>query len=100
MRNPMEVLWKSVQMVIISVVIIFAYRPLGNGITGIHNRIGVVYFLASVNAFSSIYGSASTFSLEKPLFLRERFNKSYTVGSISGAKVWLNSPFNYFTPYL
>jgi len=51
-----------------------------------------------MQAFGSIQGSLATFSVERPLFLRERLNKSYEVGSYFWGKSLSEFPFHILLP--
>lgn len=53
-----------------------------------------------MSAFSSIQGSIATFSVERPLFLRERLNKSYSVGPYFWGKNLAEFPFHLLYPIL
>lgn len=53
-----------------------------------------------MNAFSSINGSIATFSAERPLFLREILNKSYSVGPYFWGKNLAEFPFHLLYPVL
>lgn len=99
-RNPMDVLMKSVQMVIFAIATLIVFAPLGDGTSGIQNRLGVLFFLATMSAFSSINGSIATFSVERPLFLRERLNKSYSVGPYFWGKNLAEFPFHLLYPVI
>lgn len=59
-----------------------------------------MFFLATMSAFSSIQGSIATFSIERPLFLRERLNKSYSVGPYFWGKNLAEFPFHVLYPIL
>ncbi len=59
---------------------------------------GVIFFLIASNAFGGIQGTLSTFSNERPVFLRERFSKSYKTISYFIARTGINFPFELIYP--
>lgn len=87
-------------MIIFAIATVIVFEPLGDGQSGIQNRSGALFFLATMNAFSSIQGSIATFSVERPLFLRERLNKSYSVGPYFWGKNLAEFPFHLLYPIL
>jgi ABC-type multidrug transport system permease subunit len=54
--------------------------------------------LVSQNAFGGIQGTLATFSIERPVFLRERFSKSYSTISYFLARTGCNFPFELIYP--
>ena len=59
---------------------------------------GVCFFLVSQNAFGGIQGTLATFSLERPVFIRERFSKSYSAITYFLARTGCNFPFELVYP--
>ncbi|KAL4483030.1 hypothetical protein ABPG74_019056 [Tetrahymena malaccensis] len=98
--NPMDLLVKSVQMIIFAISTIIVFHPLGINQSGIQDRSGALFFITTIIALTSISGSVATFSAERHLFLRERFNKSYGVGPYFWGKNLAEFPFHILYPFL
>lgn len=64
----------------------------------LQNIRGVVFFLVASNAFGGIQGTLATFSIERPVFLRERFSKSYKTFNYFIARTAINFPFEVVYP--
>ncbi|EGR32908.1 hypothetical protein IMG5_067050 [Ichthyophthirius multifiliis] len=99
-RNPMDLLLKTIQIIVFSIATIIVFNPLGDGQAGIQNRNGALFFISTMSAFSSIQGSISTFQQDRGLFLRERLNKSYTVGAYFWGKSLSELPFHIYYPII
>lgn len=82
-----------VQAFVNAIMIILVFDDLGSGYSGMNNRNGALFFLCTTNSFGSIQGALATFSMERALFLRERINKSYTVGAYYWARSMAEFPF-------
>jgi ABC-type multidrug transport system ATPase subunit len=92
-RNPNAVRTRALQMIFFGFLVDALYRHINNGITGIQDRIGVLFLLVSMSGFTSITGSLGTFSQEKPVFLRERLSKSYSPGAYFWGRATSELPF-------
>jgi ABC-type multidrug transport system permease subunit len=64
----------------------------------LQNIRGVIFFLVASNAFGGIQGTLATFSTERPVFLRERFSKSYKTFTYFLARTGINFPFELVYP--
>jgi len=85
---------KTIQSIVFAVITIIVFNDLGTeGYSAIQNRNGATFFLAVMNAFSGIQGTLAIFSQERPLFLRERQNKSYGTGAYFWGKSLAEFPF-------
>ncbi|KAL4512556.1 hypothetical protein ABPG72_020393 [Tetrahymena utriculariae] len=96
----MGLLVKSIQMIIFAILTIIVFHPLGIGQSGIQDRCGALFFITTIIALTSISESVATFSAEKPLFVRERFKKSYGVGPYFWGKNLAEFPFHILYPQL
>lgn len=67
---------KLVQAVFTAIIVIIVFGTIDN--ESYQNVRGVAFFLVSSNAFSGIQGTLATFSLERSVFIRERFSKTYS----------------------
>jgi hypothetical protein len=92
-RNPMDTFMKTFQVIVFGIICIIVFRPLGVGLAGYQNRVGVLQFLTSTLSFGAIQGSITTFSSERSLFVRERLSKSYGVGPYFWGKSMAELPF-------
>lgn len=59
---------------------------------------GVAFFLVSSNAFSGIQGTLATFSLERSVFIRERFSKTYSSPIYFLGRTLCSFPFDIIYP--
>ena len=59
---------------------------------------GVAFFLVSQNAFGGIQGTLATFSLERPVFIRERYSKTYSSFTYFVSRTFCNFPFEIIYP--
>ena len=73
--------------------LMLVYKDLGVYSEGLQNRYGALFFICKANAFGGIQGALHTFSMERPLFLRERINKTYSVHSFFWARSLAEFPF-------
>lgn len=64
----------------------------------LQNYRGVIFFMVASNAFGGIQGTLATFSNERPVFLRERFSKSYKTVTYFIARTGINFPFELIYP--
>ncbi|XP_031472555.1 uncharacterized protein LOC116244880 [Nymphaea colorata] len=64
----------------------------------LQNIRGVIFFLVASNAFGGIQGTLATFASERPVFLRERFSKSYTTFTYFLSRTAINFPFELVYP--
>ena len=64
----------------------------------LQNYRGLIFFLVANNAFGGIQGTLGTFSSERPVFLRERFSKSYRTVTYFIARTTINFPFELIYP--
>ena len=67
---------KIIQSVFTALIVIVVFGQIDN--SRFENVRGVAFFLVSSNAFGGIQGTLATFSLERPVFIRERFSKTYS----------------------
>jgi len=82
------------------VVMTAVFYNLGTGDAGIQTRQGLLFFIATMNAFGAINGSQSTFSIERPIFIRERLSKSYTASAYFWGKCCAELPFLLIFPFI
>ena len=54
--------------------------------------------MVASNAFGGIQGTLATFSTERPVFLRERFSKSYKTVTYFLSRTAINFPFELVYP--
>jgi len=80
-------------MIVMGLIIIAVYYNLGDGEAGIQNRNGVLFFYTMMSGFGAVVGSLNTFSLERPVYIRERLSKSYSAGAYFWAKSTAEVPF-------
>jgi len=66
---------------------------MSNGFTGIQDRNGVIFMIGTISSFGSIQGSLGTFSLERPVFIRERLSKSYYTSAYFWGRSFSEFPF-------
>eukprot|EP01017_Pseudomicrothorax_dubius_P021861 TRINITY_DN2351_c0_g1_i6.p1 TRINITY_DN2351_c0_g1~~TRINITY_DN2351_c0_g1_i6.p1 ORF type:complete len:640 (-),score=172.28 TRINITY_DN2351_c0_g1_i6:54-1973(-) len=99
-RNPMEMFMKTFQSIFMALLTYLVFNDLGTDFSGIQNRKGVLFFLVTGFCFGSIQGALGTFSSERPLFLRERLNKQYTVGAYFWGKSLSELLFHIIWPWL
>lgn len=64
----------------------------------LQNIRGVIFFLVASNAFGGIQGTLATFANERPVFLRERFSKSYKTATYFLSRTGINFPFELVYP--
>lgn len=64
----------------------------------LQNIRGVIFFLVASNAFGGIQGTLATFANERPVFLRERFSKSYKTFTYFLSRTGINFPFELVYP--
>ncbi|CAD8049574.1 unnamed protein product [Paramecium sonneborni] len=99
-RNPMDVKLKIFQSIVNAIMLMLVYSDLGKYNEGLQNRFGALFFICTANAFGGIQGALHTFSMERPLFLRERINKTYSVHSFFWARSLAEFPFQIIYPSL
>ena len=58
----------------------------------------MAFFLVSTNAFGGIQGTLATFSLERPVFIRERYSKTYSSFAYFISRTSCNFPFELLYP--
>eukprot|EP01015_Nassula_variabilis_P022786 TRINITY_DN4212_c0_g1_i5.p1 TRINITY_DN4212_c0_g1~~TRINITY_DN4212_c0_g1_i5.p1 ORF type:complete len:300 (+),score=30.76 TRINITY_DN4212_c0_g1_i5:38-901(+) len=72
---------KTIQVLTGALVNIIVFHNLNSDCDkGIQNRDGLLFFIITGIGFGSVQGTLGTFSFERPIYLRERMNKSYAVG--------------------
>merc|ERR1712054_189846 len=92
-RNPLDVKMKIIQQLVFAVIVMLLWNNIANDFTGIQDRNGVLFLLATTSAFGAIQGSLGTFSLERPVFLRERLSKSYRTSAYFWGRSSAELPF-------
>lgn len=100
LRNPLDVKLKFIQNIVFAVVIMILWNNISNGLTGIQDRNGVLFMLATTSSFGSIQGSLGTFSLERPVFIRERLSKAYRTSAYFWGRSFSEIPFLIIYPLL
>ncbi|KAJ3191562.1 ATP-binding cassette sub- G member 1 [Irineochytrium annulatum] len=80
-RNPLVLRSKVIQTVAVSVMIGLLYLRTDNltGMSGVQNRIGVLFFLGMINVFTSSNANLTVFGKEKGVFLREHGAGYYNI---------------------
>lgn len=97
-RNPMDVKMKIVQQIVFAVIVCLLWNNIANDFSGVQDRNGVLFLLATTSCFGAINGSLGTFSLERPVFLRERLSKSYRTSAYFWARNVSEIPFMLLYP--
>ena len=77
-RHPLDFKMKIMQVVFFSVVMMIIFNDLGEGFDGIQNRNGALYFFIMCSGMVSFNSSLSVFLEEKPVYIRESLNKTYS----------------------
>ena len=54
--------------------------------------------MVSSNAFGGVQGTLATFSLERPVFIRERFSKTYSCATYFLGRTFCSFPFDIIYP--
>jgi len=99
-RNPLDVKMKIIQQLVFAVIVMLLWNNIANDFTGIQDRNGVLFLLATTSAFGAIQGSLGTFSLERPVFLRERLSKSYRTSAYFWGRSSAELPFMLLYPVI
>jgi len=73
---------------------------MGDDFTGIQDRNGVIFMLGTISTFGSVQGSLGTFSLERPVFIRERLSKSYYTSAYFWGRSLSEFPFLILFPII
>eukprot|EP01017_Pseudomicrothorax_dubius_P038217 TRINITY_DN5697_c0_g3_i2.p1 TRINITY_DN5697_c0_g3~~TRINITY_DN5697_c0_g3_i2.p1 ORF type:complete len:313 (+),score=49.66 TRINITY_DN5697_c0_g3_i2:615-1553(+) len=100
LRNPMELRMKTFQAIFTAILIIIVFGDIGVEVSGVQNRNGLLFFLITGVCFGAVQGALGTFSAERPLFLRERLNKQYTVAAYFWGKGLSEFPFQIIWPWI
>lgn len=100
LRNPLDVKLKFIQNIVFAIVIMILWNNVSNGLNGIQDRNGVLFMLATTSSFGSIQGSLGTFSLERPVFIRERLSKAYRTSAYFWGRSFSEVPFLFIYPLL
>jgi len=59
---------------------------------------GICFFIVSSNAFGGIQGTLATFSVERPIFMRERYSKTYSSFVYFIGRTMCSFPFDLIYP--
>eukprot|EP01017_Pseudomicrothorax_dubius_P039503 TRINITY_DN606_c0_g1_i4.p1 TRINITY_DN606_c0_g1~~TRINITY_DN606_c0_g1_i4.p1 ORF type:complete len:696 (+),score=61.84 TRINITY_DN606_c0_g1_i4:124-2088(+) len=93
LRDPAELRVKTMNRIIMAIVLIIFFGNVDNGGNGVQNRNGLLYILATLTNWSGIQGDMLTFSEERPLFFRERMTKMYSTPAYFLAKNLSECPY-------
>ncbi|PSC71035.1 ABC ATP-binding isoform 2 [Micractinium conductrix] len=78
-RNKMLVIVTLAQTLLIGLVLAWLYSGMSKSYAGIQDESGILFFVAIFTAMGSMFGSLTTFGLERGIVNRERTNKAYRV---------------------
>ncbi|ORZ36730.1 ABC-2 type transporter-domain-containing protein [Catenaria anguillulae PL171] len=88
-RNPRLLIGHNVLAIVLGLVIGFLYKGTPMTIAGLQNRLGSVFFIQSLVAFSSL-SALGGIAEERLLFMRERGNASYKPSAYFISKMMLD----------
>eukprot|EP01138_Halocafeteria_seosinensis_P009897 gb/GECG01010109.1/.p1 GENE.gb/GECG01010109.1/~~gb/GECG01010109.1/.p1 ORF type:complete len:691 (+),score=85.30 gb/GECG01010109.1/:1-2073(+) len=97
-RNPILTYARAMQTIILALIAGAIFYQLGFDQSSIQGRNGAIFFIIINQSFSGIFGVLQTFPLERPIFLREHANGTYSVSSYYFAKLISDLPFQVLFP--
>ena len=98
LRNPLDVKMKIIQTIVFAAIVMILWNDVSDDTVGIQDRHGALFMLATTSCFGSIQGSLGTFSLERPVYIRERLSKSYTASAYFWGRSFSEFPFFFIYP--
>ena len=89
------------QMVFFSIMGIILYEKSASDLNSyIQNLRGVIFFLVMNVGFSGIFGSINVFSVERPIFIRERLSNTYSTTSYYIGRSLAYMPLEIILPFV
>lgn len=99
-RNPISARIRFLQTIIISILVPLIFWDLDFGESGVYGKVGCIFFITSNQLISAMYSVCMLFIVERPVFLREYANGSYSVLSYYLSKSLVEVPFQFIFPII
>lgn len=101
-RHPVLFKARLLMIILIAVLMISLYAPLDDENTpaALFDRTGALYFYTLANFLVSLMGTALTFPVERPVFLREQNSKIYPLIAYFLGRQAVDIPLSIFSPAL
>jgi len=102
-RHPVLLKARILIILLIAFLMCTLYSPLSNDKAdpdALNDRTGAIYFYTLANFLVSLMGTALTFTVERPVFLREQNSKVYSVAAYFLGKQAVDIPLSILTPAL
>jgi ATP-binding cassette subfamily G (WHITE) protein 2 len=99
LRDPMATVVAIVVSIFFALLVGSIYWQLNRNVSGLHNRLGVLFFLTMNTAFSSL-GSLATFLFDRSIYVREHRNGMYRPSSYYLGKILQDLPMSLFVTFL
>ena len=101
LRNPLDVQLKFVMFLIQSLFcVVLYYKEGGNAFSRMQNVAGALFFILLTVGFGGMNSSLTTFSMERPIFIRERMSNSYSTSAYFWGRSFATFPFELLFPLL